>query len=93
MKDGLKYIVGKQIAAVIVAESNERWFRNQVFLVFSDGSRFEFYGEQFSCCAGLDDAQRISAYVESGGGKIVGIYDEPIEGGERYAGPPDAAWR
>ena len=78
MKDGLKYLVGKSIVAVVVAKSPRPPLR-QVFLVFPDGKCFEFHGGNFSCCAGLDDAGRIERYVASGGGEIVRIYGEPIE--------------
>jgi hypothetical protein len=54
MKDGLRYIVGKRIAAVVAA--SPRAPRQQVFLVFDDDTRFEFWGENFSCCSGLEDA-------------------------------------
>jgi len=77
MKDGLKYLVGKCIAGVVVAAS-KRSPRQQVFLIFRDGSRFEFYGENFSCCSDLDDARRIQSYVESGEGVIERVYDEPL---------------
>lgn len=73
MKDGLKYLIGKRIAGVVVATSKHSP-RQQVFLVFSDGSRFEFYGENFSCCSGLDDARTIQRYVDSGQGEIVRVY-------------------
>lgn len=77
MKDGVKYLVGKQIAAVIVARS-PRQPHDQVFLVFPDGTRFEFYGENFTCCSGLDRAAGIEEYVKSGGGEIVQVHGEPI---------------
>lgn len=78
MKDGVKYIVGKQIAAVIVVKS--KWPpHHQVFLVFPDGTRFEFWGENFSCCSGLDQADRIEEYVKSGGGEIQQVYADSIE--------------
>jgi len=73
MKDGLQQILGKRIAAVVVATS-ERAPKNQVFLVFHDGTRFEFYGESFTCCAGVDDARHIERYVESAKGKITKVY-------------------
>ena len=78
MKDGLKYIVGKQIAGVVVA-SSARQPRGQVFLVFTDGARFEFWGESFSCCAGLDSAADIERYVESLQGKIDRVYTDADE--------------
>ena len=78
MKDGLKYIVGKTIAGVVVASSKRSPY-NQVFLIFPDGSRFEFYGDNFGCCAGLDSAARIPHYVASGTGEIVNVYDEALD--------------
>lgn len=78
MKDGLKYLVGKAIVAVIVAKS-PRPPHQQVFLVLPDGKCFEFHGDDFSCCAGLDDAARIERYVASGQGEIVRVYGEPVE--------------
>ena len=48
-----------------------------MFLVFTDGSRFEFWGENFSCCSGVDDATGIADYVHSGKGKISRVYGDP----------------
>ena len=77
MKDGVKYLVGKQIAAVVVARS-PRPPHHQVFLVFPDGSRFELYGENLTCCSGLDRAEGIEEYVKSGGGEIVQVHVEAL---------------
>src|SRR5690349_11625371 len=77
MKDGLKNIVGKQIAAVVVAKS-EQAPNQQVFLVFPDGTCFEFYGQSFTCCSGLDNAEGIERYVASRGGEIVRVYGETV---------------
>lgn len=52
MKDGLGYIIGKRIQAVLVAEG-ESDPRQQVFLVFEDGTTFEFWGQHFSCASGV----------------------------------------
>ena len=78
MKDGLKHLVGKRIVAVVVAKS-PRPPHQQVFLVFPDRKCIEFYGENFSCCAGPDNAARIERYVASGQGEIVRVYGEPVE--------------
>jgi hypothetical protein len=86
MKDGLKYLVGKHIVAVVVA-NNPRPPHEQVFLVFPDGKCFEFWGESFSCCAGLDDAARIERYVASSHGEIVRAYGEQVEA-ESSLSPP-----
>src|SRR6187402_2752247 len=74
MKNGLKGIIGKQIAAVVVATG--RAPRQQVFLVFSDGTRFEFWGEGFNCRSRLDAAAGIEEYVESGAGRIERVYGD-----------------
>ena len=76
MKGGLKHIIGKQIAGVLVAAS-ERSPREQVFLVFADGSSFEFWGDDFNCGAGLDRSDGIWRYVTSGKGEIVRAYGRP----------------
>ena len=86
MKDGLKHLVGKHIVAVVVAKS-PRPPHQQVFLLFPDGKCFEFWGENFSCCAGLDDAARIERYVASGQGEIVRVHGEPVEA-EGPVSPP-----
>jgi len=74
MKNGLKGIIGKQIAAVVVASG--RAPRQQVFLVFADGTRFEFWGEGFNCRSRLDSAAGIEEYVESGAGRIDRVYGD-----------------
>lgn len=76
MKGGLKDVVGKKIAGVVVA-SSERSPKQQVFLVFTDGSCFELHGNDFSCYSGLDDAAQISDYVISGRGKVTAVYGDP----------------
>lgn len=85
MKDGLKYIVGKQIAAVMVAYNEKNDPHNQVFLVFPDGTSFEFWGPCFSCCSALDPAAKIEDYIKAGGARVVAVYKDPV--------PIDAAWR
>src|SRR5258705_2490789 len=73
MKDGPAQIVGKTIAAVVLA-ANKRAPEQQVFLVFSDGTSFEFWGSAFSCCAGLDSAASIIPTIEGSGAKITGMF-------------------
>jgi hypothetical protein len=79
MKDGLKHIIGRQIAAVIVAKSDKRSPRNQVFLVFTDGSNFELYGDAFTCCGDVDRTRDIARYIASGGGQVVRVYTDPAQ--------------
>lgn len=76
MKNGLRDIIGRRIAGVVVAESRTRHPRQQVFLVFDDGTRFELYGEAFSCCSGLDPARGIASYIRSGGGRVTRVYGQ-----------------
>ncbi len=75
MKDGLKYIIGKTITSVVFAENNSPP-QNQVFLVFSDGTSFEFYGENFSCASGVDrgGVEEARGYAEKGGARIRAVY-------------------
>lgn len=79
MKDGLKYLIGKRIAGVVVAASERHSPKQQVFLVFTDGTRFEFWGENFSCCSGLDRAFGIADYIKSGGGEIRAVYKDVVK--------------
>ena len=79
MKDGLKDIIGRQIAAVVVARNEHGSPRHQVFLVFTDGANFEFWGDAFSCCGGVDRTRDIERYVRSGGGSITRVYTNPEE--------------
>lgn len=81
MKDGLKYVIGKRIVGVVVASSEGRAPKQQVFLVFSDGTRFEFWGEHFSCCGGLDRAFGIAEYIKDGGAEIKAVYKDVVKGG------------
>ena len=76
MKPGLKDLIGKRIAAVVVAENAHRNPRQQVFLAFADGTSFEFHGSEFTCNAGLDPAERIEPCVEGAGGRIVRVYGD-----------------
>jgi hypothetical protein len=92
MKDGLKHIIGREIAAVVVAQS-ERDPRQQVFLIFSDGTRFEFWGASFNCCAGLDEAAGVVRYIEAGGGQIRRIYSGHSELQRNRSESTSGPWR
>lgn len=75
MKTGVGDIIGKTISGVVVAE-NKRNPRQQVFLVFSDGTYLEFWGESFNCAGGLHrgDAVAASQYAEGMGARITDVY-------------------
>src|SRR5690242_1511750 len=77
MKDGLRDIIGKQIVAVAV-DHGDRSPRSQVFLAFSDGTTFEFDGADFTCAGSLDRTTDVERYVESGNGRIVSVYGNPL---------------
>ena len=70
MKDGIRYIIGKTIASVAVVENRTSPPRNQIFLIFKDGTSFEIYGNQFTCCSGIDndDLDKIKAMIEGNSG-------------------------
>lgn len=76
MKGGLKEIIGKTITSVVVG-SNKTDPQNQVFLIFSDGTRFEFWGPQFSCAGGVDSggvSEAIHHIEVSMGGTVTNVY-------------------
>lgn len=77
MKDGLRQIVGKTISSVIVAK-NHKSPENQVFLIFEDGSYFEFWGPEFSCAGGVEPGGLAQAAidVEKLGGTVLKVYVE-----------------
>ncbi|MDH4227154.1 MAG: hypothetical protein OEV59_05310 [Deltaproteobacteria bacterium] len=47
INDGLEGIVGKKISGII-AKAGERPPAKQVFLLFDDGTYFEFYGDDIN---------------------------------------------
>jgi len=75
MKDGLREIVGKTIRSVVVG-SSDREPSIQVFLVFEDGTYFEFWGSSFNCASAVDPGgvAEASAYVTKIGGEVTRVY-------------------
>jgi hypothetical protein len=69
VKSEIKGVIGKTIAGVLVAQ-NTRQPNTQVFLVFSDGTYYEFYG-----CVNS------AAGVDRGGMAEVKRYARAFEGG------------
>ena len=67
----LQVILGKTIQSVIV-RSGENNPKDQVFLVFADGTAYEFYGSDINSASGLDDGGKEAAlkYVTMFGGEI-----------------------
>jgi hypothetical protein len=64
MKDGIQQVLGKCIKSVVVAKSPRSPTR-QVFLLFTDGTYFEFYGDQFSGAGGIDQGgiENVRRYI------------------------------
>ena len=46
VKDSLSDLIGKTIRGVVVAHNEDGHPRSRVFLVFTDGTAFEFWGEE-----------------------------------------------
>jgi hypothetical protein len=73
--DGLKYIIGKRIAGVVVAASDHDP-RKQVFLIFDDGTRFELRGTNLSCRSSLDKTAGLVDYLKSSEGEMSAFYGD-----------------
>ena len=78
MKDGLRELIGKEVSAVVVGNS-ERSPRIQVMLVLSDGTYFEFWGQDYSCASGVSfgGIAEATRYIEGGRGKVIATYLSP----------------
>jgi hypothetical protein len=72
MKDGIEQIVGRAITAVVVSHNNNAPSR-QVFLVFSDGTSFELWGNDLHCAGGLDrqGMPEVIAHLERRGSQFI----------------------
>lgn len=93
MKDGIKQIVGKTIAAVVIADNGRRP-RHQIFLVFDDETSYEIYGDSFTCAGGIDKMgiERVLEYAKLAmGGEVTHVYFgnglSPIEKNPEYWQP------
>ena len=76
MKDGVRQIVGRTISSVVISENNPKGPSTQVFLIFTDGSCFELYGNiQGSSDVLPGDKEWARQYVSS------------LVGGLRYTAP------
>lgn len=75
MKRGVKEIIGKTISSVVVGY-NRKDPQNQVFLIFDDGTQFEFWGRDFNCAGGVDIGDQAKAinYIEKLGGSVTQIH-------------------
>lgn len=71
MKPGLQLLPGKTIAAVITATCKDSP-RQQLILVFTDGTQLELHGEHFDCTKGLDrgDVAEAVRFARGTGGDV-----------------------
>jgi hypothetical protein len=54
MKSGIGQIIGRTVEAVLTHERGDGTPpRHQVFLIFTDGSYYELYGDNINCCGGV----------------------------------------
>jgi hypothetical protein len=67
----LQVILGKTIQAVVF-RSGDHNPKEQIFLVFDDGTAYEFYGSEINSASGLDSGGKEAAlkYVTMFGGEI-----------------------
>ena len=95
MKDGIRQIVGKTIAAVVIANNGRRPY-HQIFLVFDDETSYEIYGDSFTCAGGLDKMgiERVLRYAKLAmGADVTHVYlgKGPSNAGDKpEVGPPRA---
>ena len=75
MKNGWREVIGRTIEGVIVGES-KRTPRHQVFLLFSDGTSFEIYGDAVPCARGVDVHPNPERAIHPREGKVVAVYWE-----------------
>ncbi len=75
MRTFIDQIVGKQIANVVVTESSRRP-REQVYLVFTDGTHFELFGEDISCASHIEvgDVDDVVELMKGHGREKIKVY-------------------
>lgn len=75
MKSGIAGIVGRAISRVVVAQ-NSVAPKQQVFILFTDGTYFEFWGESFSCNAAIDFGceAEVLRYIKNCGAEVTHVF-------------------
>lgn len=78
MKSHIRKIIGKTIEKVIVAEDPQRNPREQVYLLFTDGTHFELYGDWLTCANHIEHGgeQAILSLLEHYGRSEVTVYSD-----------------
>ena len=71
MKDGIRNILGKTVKEVVYSDDARN--SDHVFLVFTDGTYFELWGDSITCAGGLDHGDIDSAvrYAKSSGAERI----------------------
>jgi len=71
MKDEIRGIIGKTVEGVVYADDARQ--ADHVFLVFTDGSYFEIWGDRVTCAGGVDKGDIDSAvgYAKSAGAETI----------------------
>lgn len=80
MKGAFEKILGKRIRGVVVKEGSGSP-PNQIFLLFSDNTYFEIYGDIMSGTTGVDkgDLEEVRSYIRGPGREITfESYDDKI---------------
>lgn len=69
----LDQVIGKTISGVAVSERTHRGPRNQIFLLFDDGSSLEIWGDDLRPASGLDqsDLAQVVSAIENTSGQVL----------------------
>ena len=64
-KESLKAVIGKTIRSVVFRSGKEANPETQIFLVFEDGTYFEFYGQDMGFVRSLSegDINKVTSYA------------------------------
>jgi hypothetical protein len=67
----LKHIVGKTIAGIVIRESKGAGPRGQLFMIFTDNTYLEFYGDvEWSSHLEVGDLETVKQYANQLGGNV-----------------------
>jgi hypothetical protein len=97
IKESLRQVLGKTIKAVVVCRNPESEPKYQLFLVFKDGTSFEFWVDQnqLSMASKVDDEDlaRVVELANQREGTDVHVFESPMAciGKERIEDEPEAA--
>jgi hypothetical protein len=64
-EDEIRKLVGKRIDGIVVAK-HDRTPKNQVFLIFNDGTYYELYGDEINGCKSIDQggSKEVRSYLK-----------------------------